>query len=272
MSDEEIIEKALAEAPKEEVVTEEVTEESGDPLEAIAREGGWAPLEEWRGDEEKWKDAETFIREGIKIQGKQHDKIDRLVQTVTKVESNLKEMAKGEAQRTRKALEAQKERLLKERQEAFDDQDATRFEQIDSELKQTDDSLRDIESPKQDFLKGEEEFIKKNEWYGKDKAMTAYAATAAQSLIGTFPDIDATEYYETLEKVVRANFPNEFRNTNRDAGGMASADRPASKSGSSKKSFDSLPPEAKEAYEEIKMFSPLSKADYVKSYFEEIAE
>ena len=254
---------------EEEVVVQEMVEESTDPIEAIAREGGWSPLEEWRGDEAKWKDAETFIREGIKIQGKQHEKIDRLVQTVTKVESNLKEMAKGEAQRTRKALESQKERLLKERQEAFEMSDADSFNKIDNELKQTDESLRDLQSPQNAFAEGEREFVKKNEWFGKDKAMTAYAATAANSLISSFPDIDATEYYETLEKLVKTNFPNEFRNTNRDAGGMASGDSPASSAGKTKKSFDSLPPEAKEAYEEIKLYSPLSKADYVKSYFEE---
>jgi len=277
------VQEAAAEAAETEAVeavesteeTVEATESSDDdPLAAIAREGGWAPLEEWRGDKDKWKDAETFIREGIKIQGKQHDKIDRLQNSMKTVEENLKKMAASEARRTRKALEEQKARLEAERQEAFEMQDADRFNQVDQQLKEADQQLSETDDLQAQIDAFESKFKERNSWYQEDKAMTAFALQSAQHLKQAFPDLDQDSYMGELERIVKAQFPNEFRNPNKDSGSMAGGDAPKQPaSQSKKKSFDSLPKEAKEAFEELNMYMPagrkMTKADYAKSYYED---
>lgn len=247
-------------------------------LESIAAESGWAPEDQWRGDKAKWKDAETFIREGVKIQSKQHDKIDRLQDSVKSVEKNLKDMAASEAKRTRAALESQKERLATERQEAFNRQDAKGFEAADEELRNTESQLAEEDDQAKVAQEFEDTFKERNNWYQEDKAMTAYALQSAQHLKSAFPDIDQDSYMQELERTVKAQFPNEFTNPNREAGSMAGGDKPASEqqiSSGKKKSFDSLPREAKEAFQELNQYMPanakMTKAAYVKSYFEEIA-
>lgn len=249
-----------------------------DPIEAIAREGGWSPIENWRGDKEQWKDAETFIREGIKIQGKQHDKIDRLQESIKGVEQTMRKMAETEAQRTRKALEAQKARLAAKRQEAFDRSDAEGFESVESELKETDAALSELDTQANAAEEFERTFKERNKWYQEDKAMTAFALQSAASLRAAFDDMPEKEFMTELERIVKAQFPNEFENPNRAAGSMAGADRPSAKepiNGGKKKTFDSLPQEAKEAFQELNQYMPanakMTKAAYVKSYFEEIA-
>ena len=37
------------------------------PIEQRAKDMGWAPREEWRGDPERWIDAEQFVHRGEEI-------------------------------------------------------------------------------------------------------------------------------------------------------------------------------------------------------------
>jgi hypothetical protein len=99
--------------------------------------------------------------------------------------------------------------------------------------------------------------------------MTAFALTVAGNTRAAFPDISADEYYETIEKIAKRNFPEKFSNPNREKGSPVSGDsrKPAS---SGKKTFDSLPPEAKAAYEELTFYTNISKSDYVKGYYKEM--
>lgn len=47
--------------------TEGTTNEVSPEVEAEAKNIGWSPKEEWRGNPEKWVDAETFVRRGKEI-------------------------------------------------------------------------------------------------------------------------------------------------------------------------------------------------------------
>ena len=115
-----------------------------------------------------------------------------------------------------------------------------------------------------EFIDGEVDFKKRNEWFGNDQAMTATVMMAAKEMGG---NMSAPEYYAALEKVAKAHYPEEFKNENRTRLSVA-GDSP---SGSHKKSkgFDSLPSEAKDAYEEISFYSQISKEDYAKSLNEQ---
>lgn len=240
-----------------------------DAMEIIARDNGWKPEDEWKGESPKngFKTAEDFVKDGFKIQSKQHEKIELLQGTVERVESNIKKMAETEAGRMKKALESQKERLELERQEAFEEQDSEKFNKADKELRDTDIQLNESSQIEADFEAGEKEFLKKNEWYGKNRAMTAYALSIAPSFRVAFPDSSVEEYYDDLEKAVKDQFPNEFVNENRSKSSV-SGDKPNG-SRSKSKGFDALPPEAKTAYEEISFYSGISKADYAKQVNEQ---
>ena len=244
--------------------------ENVDPLESIARSAGWSPKEDWRGAEDGWKSAEDFVKDGVKIQAKQADKIDRMQGTISRVEENITKMAKGEAKRVRGALESQAKRLETERQEAFDEQDGEKFSKIDEELRETHKQINaEPELDVKAFEVGEKVFMEKNDWYGQNKTMTAFTLSVAQNLRTAFPDMGVEEYYEELEQGVKAQFPNQFRNGNRDQSGAVAGDNPGRSQGKKVEGFDSLPPEAKAAYQETLEYAPnLKQEEYAKSYYE----
>jgi len=238
-------------------------------LEEIARENGWKPEEEWKGDPPKngFKTADEFVKAGFDVQKSQHEKIEQLQGTVERVENNINEMAKTEATRTAKALERQKQRLERERQEAFEESDSDRFNELDKELDETKSQMEETSGVNKEFKDGEKAFIKRNDWYNKNKVMTAFTMNIADGLGRAFPDMSADEYFEELEKAAKEQFPNQFRNERRDDGSPVDGGRP--KGPVKKKGFDSLPPEAKEAFEEAKFYAKsLTKEDYAKSIFE----
>ena len=60
-------------------------------IEEKAKAMGWAPKEEFRGDESKWVDAEEFVKRGENYVGIAKENIDRLTTKVTNLEKKLEE-------------------------------------------------------------------------------------------------------------------------------------------------------------------------------------
>jgi hypothetical protein len=255
-------EAAAAEAPE---TTSQVS------IEDIARANGWKPEEEWKGDPPRdgFKSAAEFVQDGFKIQQTQHDKIDRLQEQLSGINKRMEEMSAGEAKRLHKALESQKERLLAERQEAVEVGDTAKFTQVDEELRRTEQELNEVapQTTQDPFVAGEQEFKQKNEWFEKDRAMTAFAFSIAGGLRNAYPDITPDEYYAEIESAVKEQFPNKFVNPRRADGATVEGSSP--KPNTKSKGFNSLPAEAKEAYNEIAMYNKkLTKEAYAKSFFE----
>ena len=262
---EEIVDDIVEDIAEEVDVTTEVTDESVnnstvDQLEALARENGWKPEDEWKGNPPKdgFKTAEQYVRDTFEINKTMHNSVKRM-------DNAIQELQKGEAKRMRQALEAQKERLEQQRQEAFEISDAETFNKVDEEYRKV---TQELEKPEDNpAVKMEQEFIANNGWYNNNKTMTAFANTIAGSLKQSFPDISAEEFFQEVEQAVKTQFPNEFKNQRREGtSAVASGTRKATTS--KKKGFDSLPPEAKQAYNEVKGYSKLSADDYAKAYYE----
>ena len=255
---EEVTEEALT--VEDEVTSESVDNSTGDQLEALARDNGWKPEDEWKGTPPKdgFKTAEQYVRDTFEINKTMHNSVKRM-------DHAIQEMQKGEAKRMRQALEAQKERLEQQRQEAFETADADAFNKVDAEYQKVQKELETSED--NPALQIEREFISKNDWYNNNKTMTAFANTIAGSLKQSFPDISAEEFFQEVEQAVKTQFPNEFKNQRREGtSAVASGTRKAAPS--KKKGFDSLPPEAKQAYNEVKGYSKLTQDDYAKAYYE----
>ena len=261
----EVTDEATEEVTEEVTVEDEITSESVDnstvdQLEALARDNGWKPEDEWKGNPPKdgFKTAEQYVRDTFEINKTMHNSVKRM-------DTAIQELQKGEARRMRQALEAQKERLEQARQEAFEISDAETFNKVDAEYQKV---TQELATPEENpVLKIEQEFIAKNDWYNNNKTMTAFANTIAGSLKQSFPDIPPDEFFQEVEQAVKTQFPNEFKNQRREGtSAVASGTRKAASS--KKKGFDSLPPEAKQAYNEVKGYSKLTADEYAKAYFE----
>lgn len=233
-------------------------------VEALAREMGWAPADEWRGDPEKHVDARTFIKTGPEILKTTLRKQDEKLDAVNETLQGMTRAAKSAEQRAYDRAVAD---LKTEQEEAVADGDVAEFKRLDNEIDRLAPPAADTEGGIEARAEADfKEFRSGNEWYGKDYELSVYADGIAPHVGEAH---QGPEFYEELGKAVREKFPEKFVNSQRQ--------RPASVEGGgdtdgtggkvSAKTYKDLPMEAKQACDEFVEDGVLSQADYVKDYF-----
>lgn len=183
-------------------------------VEVKAKEMGWSPKEEFRGDPEKWVDAETFVKRGEEVlpilKANNRRLQERIAQTDKKLEETNKLLASAtdaiealKATTSKAALdtvrqqEVQLKGALKAAREADDvDQEldiSARLQETRTAIKEAEKeaSKPKVETPTpptpenpNDPTKHPEwkSWIADNSWFGKDKRKTAVALAAATEL------------------------------------------------------------------------------------------
>lgn len=179
-------------------------------FEAAAKEMGWVPEEQFRGDKTKWVDAETFVRRGeeimpiLKSQNKRlHGEVETLrlqlaetselvkagQQAIEALKANQTEFTKQAVQRTKVEI---RERLRTARESG--DEDA--IQELEDQL----DDIRDAERQVKNLPtkptatpapvapptpKLDPEFVawaKENPWFGENRRRTALVLAEAEEL------------------------------------------------------------------------------------------
>lgn len=203
-------------------------------IEQKALEQGWVPEEDFNGEPEKWVDAGEFLRRGelfkkIDQQNKKIRQQDDLLQDLKKHYESVKETE------FKRALEE----LRKEKKEALLEGDPDAVLEVDEKI----ESLR--EKRREELIEeqtkaaqaqtGENHPVfvawkEKNPWYGSSLAMKGWADGLGAELAadGKTP----AQVLEIISQKVKEEFPNKFRNPNRDKPDGASA--PGSARGGSK--------------------------------------
>lgn len=197
-------------------------QEVGEPQvtanEQEARSAGWVPKEEYQGDENKWVDADEFIRRGplfekINIQSRELKEVKKTLDAMRVHYHNVKETAFKEAIATLKA----------EKKAAFVDGDPDKIVEIDDKI----DDIRD-QQRRYDMQKAQEiaasvqaginpEFqawTNRNNWYETSKPMRAFADALGIELHSS--GLTPSEVLKRVEIQVKEEFPHKFRNANRD--------------------------------------------------------
>lgn len=206
----------------EELKTEQTpVEQTAEPelssIEQRALEMGWRPKDEFNGDEDDFIDAKEFVRrkplfDRIEQQGK-------ALKNVTKALEALKEHY-GKVQETeyKRALND----LKMQRKAALSDGDGDRFEEIDAQIKSIETQAQSFKA-NQELPIVQEEVIhpefqawtSKNPWYGTIPYMRNFADSLGQELAAS-GRYSNSEILQEVEKRVKAEFPDKFRNRNKD--------------------------------------------------------
>jgi hypothetical protein len=235
-------------------------------FESEARKQGWKDKGEFTGDPEIWTDAQTFIEKGENIAGiatKRAKELESLLEQTRETNRKANEHFKKTLDRERKEHDAERKRLTEERKKAITDGDGEAFIRADQKLNE----LRD--TPTEDPVKAEYDRLAQtwatdNEWYGHNRKLTGYADGIAEKVNaeGYF----GKAYFQELTRRVKEEFPEEFKNPNRekpngvDAGGEKGANRKG-------KTYENLPAEAKEACDRfVRDIPDYKKEDYLKTY------
>ena len=272
-----------------------------DHIVAEAREQGWVPLAEWRGDEAEWSDAETFVNRGKQINpilrktlAKKDAEITRLRQEMTEQGATVKEIREYLKKVEDNAMTNALRQLKEQRREALANGDALAAEDLRDqmdELKAAPSSIPEVKAPaKQDptVHPDVQEWMSENPWFDdrKNPELVEYANGAALSIQDREmkkPQAERLTPKQVLAEVAKKTrkvFAKQFEEFESPAPGMVeggggggSSFTPA-KSG---KGFNSLPAEVKAQFERFykagfyvegdkKMDKAKAQAEYFSNY------
>lgn len=228
--------------------------------EAVARLAGWAPKEEWRGEEGDWKDAETFIAD-----------------TVTSAKTARQE-AKSLKKRLETTTKAIDRTLEQQRRDALEQARAEIRRAVeDGDTKAADKAMERVEAiqtsqPPAEFTSFQE---RNDDWFNVDAEATAYAITVAQ--MQADQGKGAAEQLEAAEKAVRRRFP-EFAKTDAAADPKPKPKAPSMGGGQrtaqprkGAMTLSDLPREAQEAAKRFERRG-VKLSDFIKNWQEENAQ
>jgi len=162
-------------------------------LEALARDMGWRPKDDWKGDDSGWRDAAEFVKHTV-------DANRTLKRELGEVKDTIKGLSKTNEKILQRELDKQRVALERKFAQAVDANDPTEARRVSAEI----DALE--RQPVQQDYKAK--FKADNPWFGDDKEATAYATAMAGVAASEGKDPDAQLAY-AAEKV-RKRFPELF--------------------------------------------------------------
>ena len=260
-------------------------------IEQDARVFGWVPKEEFRGAEETWVDAETFVKRGKEINpilrannerlkkemATEREKHDREMNELKKSAEEFKQFQKDTFERKQKELETELSDLKSQRKEAIRDGDADlvveledRIEEVKEEKAKKVEAPVVAEAPKQEEVKLDpalSDWMESNKtWFGPDIEATEIANGIGASIRRQFPGLHGKAFLDKLDEKLKQRVPELYKNQNQERSPVeGSSSRGAPQSG--KKSYDNLPAEAKAACDKfVKQGLFKSKQEYVDLY------
>lgn len=242
--------------------------------EVKARELGWVPKEEFRGDPEKWIDADTFVKRGeelmplLKANNKrQAEKISQLETEIRSTKEALKdatEAINALKETTSKAaiaeVKAQVKSIKEKLVEAKKEGDVEAEVELQEKLDEAKEAVRQAEKPviaktaaatdtQPDYTTNPEwvAWTKDNPWFGQDKRKTSLALGIAQELREQGVKLQGRAFFDKVTEEVNETLGLTKKSpTTSKVEGDA---RGSGAGGGSGKSYADLPAEAKQICE-----------------------
>lgn len=258
-------------------MTDQQIEETGAADEALsmedrAHEMGWRPKEEFKGDDSKWVDAETFVKRGeevlpiVRANAKKLEAANEALKAeVAEMKATFKEFKQYHSATERRAFDAARKELEREMAEAVEAKDHKAVREIAGEMAslskdvRTDDAGNPYETS--DHTKALNQWKGENPWFGSDKVMTAAASAVADELEAG--GVKGADQLVEVAKRIRAEFPHKFENERRKAPAAVEGSTPNRKAG---KTRADLPPEARQQMDRWIKQGLLSEKQFLADY------
>lgn len=218
-------------------VVDDVVQNEPDALEVEARASGWVPKDEYHGDSNKWIDAGEFVRRAPLFQ-----KIDLQTRELKELKRGLEALKQHHAQVRETEYTRALADLKSAKKDAFIDGDADLIIEIDDKLAAVKDEQRKfaqeqaaeaVRAAAPDAIHPEfAAWTKRNAWYDTSKPMRAFADALGIELRAG--GMSPSEVLKQVEAQIKEEFPNKFRNPNRDkTSAVEGSSKGGGKSGSS---------------------------------------
>lgn len=239
-----------------------------DSIEERARLQGWRPKDEYKGDESRWVDAETFIARG-------EDQVPILKERFHKLEADYLEQKKtleALAKHHKETAEREYKRALadlkKQKAEAVANGDSDAFIKIEED----EERLRsEKEAKKEESAPAVHPdwsgWVADNTWYTSDKEAKEFADFISAKVGQENPHLVGRAFFDAVKDRVKKAMPQKFENPRRKDPPHVEGDGGGRRTG--KKGYTDLPPEAKAACDKFVKQGVLTKEQYIKDFFGE---
>lgn len=212
-------------APEAAVLSQEPKERD---WEAEAEVYGWVPKEQFKGDPDKWRPAEEFVRRGeeiLPIVRKQNEKLQAKLSELEETNKNMSRMFEKTIERERQKAAQEIANLKAEKREAISQGDAVRVEQIDAQIDTLKEETQPDAAPSARTIDElTRDFAKVNPWYIEEPDMADYAARVSVSNAALNEDISFEDNMKFVLSAVRKKFPGYFKGNTTAANGHAAVD------------------------------------------------
>lgn len=209
-------------APEAAVLSQEPKERD---WEAEAKEYGWVPQEQFKGDAEKWRPAEEFVRRGeeiLPIVRKQNEKLTEKVKDLEATNERMSRMFEKTIERERAKANAEIATLKAAKKEAIKAGDAEEVERIEGAIENISETVKDDEPGKKGHspVAGSAEhvalirdFNKANAWMIEEPEMGEYAEKFSERNAAANEDISFEDNMKATVAAVRKKFPGYFKDS-----------------------------------------------------------
>ncbi len=236
-----------------------------------ARDMGWVPLEEFKGNPENWVEADIFVEKAEKSLPIARGTIKRLESELAGLRQELKSLAKFHQGTAEREYNRAMQDLKKQQISAAEVGDAEKVKELQTDIevlsKQKTADL--IPKDTEDVKDVVSQWMKDNPWYETDDEMADYAMRMDVRLRNLYPDKPAREHMAMLTEKVKSKFPEKFgSNGKRNAPppSMEGTDRHAVTKQGGKHSYANLPTDAKTQCDKWVRDGLMTQDQYVKDY------
>lgn len=275
-------------------------------IEQEAAQLGWVPRDQFKGDPDKWTDAETFVQRGKEIMPILRKNNERLQNDLAAVKGQLNDVQSA-LNEAKDAMEAFREYHNETAKNAYEQAVRDLTEQKRTALREGDaDTVIEVDEALADLRSKAPKALEKStppaptpapapvavpepaelvawkednkDWVDVNREATAYGASIAQFIKVSRPELTGRAFLDAVSEEVRAKFPALSRSSPSskvDSGSHGAADPTGSKS----KGYNSLPPDAKAACDRMadrlvgpnRAFKTIAewRAKYTQDYFAE---
>ena len=249
----------------------EVSEVDEETL-AEAKRQGWVPQSDYNGPEDKWVDADTFVKKGKEINALLRKDNEFLKREVSEMKTTMMEFKKFHADTEKRAYDRAMLDLRDQKKEAINTGDGDKVLQIDDaidELKQARAiekvEVRPSNQPDPTFVQWNED----NPWFGKDTELTEEANLIGEVIKRKQPTLIGEAFLDEVTKRVKKAYPEKFTNTNRARPSPVEGTTAPKSNQKGGKGYNDLPPEAKQACQKFEKQGLITREAYLKEYFGE---
>ncbi len=257
-------------------------------VETQARQMGWVSEEEFKGDPEKWNDADIFVKRAetelpialgtIRTLGRKLEKMERRTEQLNDTLEKFGEYHKTALDRETVRAAEEYQRGLNEAQakmrQAVEEGD---LEAFDAAKAKSDDLMKGAtklgDTPSQELPKVDPEvnrkWVEENPWFVKDIKMFRFAKECGDFLAMSQPTLKQKEQLAEIAKMVKEEFPDYFANPARKKPATVGRgdDTASPDNGKGKKGYNDLPAEAKAHCDQfVRDIKGFTKEKYLAQY------